>query len=161
MGHIWSELERVDRRLHRLVLSNAKSGGSPECDRGLSRGQTSQVFGLPRQLMVVLVPGSSNVPKDRPCRAIQQMWQGDRGSPIRPSWWQWRNAPVDPLECHRLISRRVRLPVHHVFAKDVLGINLYALQAVVAANAESINSTYFIPGNLFARPRSQPSACRK
>ena len=47
------------------------------------------------------------------------------------------------------------------FAKDVLGINLYALQAVVAANAESINSTYFIPGNLFARPRSQPPACRK
>ena len=69
--------------------------------------------------------------------------------------------PGDPLEGHRLISRRVRLPVHHVFAKDVLGINLYALQAVVAANAESINSTYFIPGNLFARPRSQPSACRK
>ena len=98
MGHIWSELERVDGGLHRLVLSSAESGGSPECDRGLSRGQTSQLFGLPRQLMVVLVPGSSNVPKDRPCRAIQQMWQGDRGSPIRPSWWQWRNAPVDPLE---------------------------------------------------------------
>ena len=47
------------------------------------------------------------------------------------------------------------------FATDVLGINLYPLQAVVAANSESINSTYFIPGNLFARPRSQPSACRK
>ena len=40
------------------------------------------------------------------------------------------------------MSRRcsvVKNPVE--FAKDVLGINLYALQAVVAANAESINST--------------------
>ena len=80
MGHIWSELERVDRRLHRLVLSNAKSGGSPECDRGLSRGQTSQLFGLPRQLMVVLAPGSSNGPKDRPSRTVQQMALGNRGS---------------------------------------------------------------------------------
>ena len=80
MGHIWSELERVDGGLHRLVLSSAASGGSPECDRGLSRGQTSQLFGLPRQLMVVLAPGSSNGPKDRPSRTVQQMALGNRGS---------------------------------------------------------------------------------
>ena len=47
------------------------------------------------------------------------------------------------------------------FAKCGLGINLYPLQAVAAANAESINSIYFIPENLFARPRSEPPACRK
>jgi len=53
----------------------------------------------------------------------------------------------------------VKNPVE--FTKDVLGINLYPLQAIVANNTKSINSTYFIPGNLFVRPRSQPSAYRK
>ena len=97
MGHIRSELERIDRRLHRSVLSNAESGRSPECDRGLSRGQTSQLFGLPRQLMVVQVPTSSNVPKGRPSRAVQQMWQGDRGLPNHQHG-DSGNIPIDPLE---------------------------------------------------------------
>ena len=60
------------------------------------------------------------------------------------------------------LSRRRSVVKHPVeFAKCDLGINLYPLQAVAAANTESINSTYFIPGNLFARPRSEPPACRK